>query len=86
MKPKKLLQKINQQNYQNIDFADFVSLVEAVGFRKLRQRGSHRVYIHPKIEKILNLQPSSNGDAKPYQVRQFQDLATMYNLNTEGAK
>jgi predicted RNA binding protein YcfA (HicA-like mRNA interferase family) len=55
------------------------ALVEALGFRLARIRGSHHVFIHPLIPDMINLQASS-GMAKPYQVRQVLKVIEEYNL------
>lgn len=54
----------------NISFHDMIVLVEAFGFRLSRINGSHHVFVHPQVRKIVNLQ-EENGKAKSYQVLQF---------------
>jgi len=78
MKKRKLLRKIlNSQ--QNVAFADLVNLAEGFGFRLSRVKGSHHIFIHDDVTQLLNLQ-NVNGQAKPYQVRQFLKLVEQYNL------
>lgn len=66
----------------NIRFGDFVSLVEAFGFRLARVSGSHRIFKHASVTEILNLQ-ERDGKAIPYQIRQFLTLIEEYNLEIE---
>jgi predicted RNA binding protein YcfA (HicA-like mRNA interferase family) len=58
------------------------ALVEAFGFRLARTNGSHHIYVHPDVQELVNLQ-KVNGQAKPYQVRQFLKLVERYNLTLE---
>jgi predicted RNA binding protein YcfA (HicA-like mRNA interferase family) len=82
LNPRKLLQRIST-NQANIRFGDFARLVEAFGFVLDRQSGSHRIYKHPRhLDARVNLQPV-NGQAKPYQVRQFLTLIEEYNLSLD---
>lgn len=78
MNPKRLWQRIQQGAVHNVDYKDFVRLVEAFGFEFKRQRGSHQIYRHPHVAEKLNLQPLRDGSAKPYQVR---DLASLVGKN-----
>jgi predicted RNA binding protein YcfA (HicA-like mRNA interferase family) len=81
MNKHKLLEKILAGS-RNVRFADFVSLVEAFGFRLLRVSGSHHIYGHPNVAEILNIQ-EAGGQAKPYQMRQFLQLVEKYDLKLE---
>ena len=81
----KLLQRLAQGAVQNVSFADIVALVEAFGFRLARISGSHHIFQHSGIPEQLNLQ-DANGQAKPYQVRQFLRLVERYNLKLEAKK
>jgi uncharacterized protein YbaP (TraB family) len=81
MNKQRLLEKVLAGS-RNISFADFTSLVEAFGFQLVRVRGSHHLYGHPGVLEILNLQ-DVNGQAKPYQMRQFLQLIEKYNLKLE---
>lgn len=65
---------------KNITFLEFVSLLEGYGFEFDRARGSHRIYVHPKVAELLSIQPRQDGKAKPYQLRQFLKLVEEYNL------
>jgi predicted RNA binding protein YcfA (HicA-like mRNA interferase family) len=81
MNKKKLLNKILSGS-QNIRFGDFVTLVEAFGFKLSRTRGSHHIFEHPDVPEILNLQ-NHKGQVKPYQIRQFLQLVEQYRLKLE---
>lgn len=80
MNPKRLWGRIQQGHLQNIDFDDFARLVEAFGFEPERQRGSHRTFAHPGVEKILTIQPRRDGSAWDYQVRELRRLVQEYDL------
>ena len=64
---------------KNLRFSDLVALVEAFGFYLSRVNGSHHIFVHAKLQEIVNLQ-EINGKAKPYQVRQFLRLVEQYDL------
>jgi len=55
MNPKKLLKKILNNN-RNIRFADMIKLITAYGFELKRINGSHHIFVHPELKKIINLQ------------------------------
>ena len=79
MKKLKLLKKALAGS-RNFRFDDFVALVEAFGFRLSRTQGSHHIFVHPDVTELLNVQ-DVNGEAKPYQIRQFLRLVERYNLS-----
>ena len=54
-------------------------VVEAFGFRLSRIKGSHHIFVHPDVRKLINIQ-DVRGQAKPYQVRQFLKLVERHNL------
>ena len=56
-----------------VPFRDLVHLLETVGFRLARQRGSHHMYKHPQIAGAINVQPFG-ADAKKYQAGQVLDV------------
>lgn len=80
-------QKLYQRlinNQKNVKFSDLIAVVESFGFILDRIRGSHRVYKHPGVfHEFLILQPDRNGQAKPYQIKQFLSLVEHYNLRME---
>jgi predicted RNA binding protein YcfA (HicA-like mRNA interferase family) len=66
----KLYERLLANPAQRLDYRDFVSLIEAFGFRLGRTKGSHRSYVHPACKRPLVIQPKGK-EAKPYQVREF---------------
>ena len=56
-----------------------VALVEAFGFRLDRCHGSHHIFKRSDIGMRLNIQ-DCNGQAKPYQVRQFLQIVEQNGL------
>ncbi|MEX2009693.1 MAG: type II toxin-antitoxin system HicA family toxin [Dongiaceae bacterium] len=57
-----------------------VKVATAFGFVHDRTVGSHRIFNHPGLPGMLNLQPDGNK-AKPYQVRQLVKLVEKYRLS-----
>ena len=82
MKPSELLDRLLRGDTGNVDFADLVRLVEALGFRRMGGRGSHRVFARPGVAELINLQ-QEKGQAKTYQVRQVVTLVRRYHLSLE---
>lgn len=82
MNRKKLLKRLSQGVLQNVAFGAMQNLVEGFGFRFARAKGSHRIFVHPEIPELINLQ-EVKGEAKPYQIRQFLRLVERYNLKME---
>jgi len=80
-KKRKLIQKILSGS-KNIRFSEAQSAIEAFGFQLTRISGSHHIYIHPDVPELINLQ-NVNGKAKPYQIKQFLEIAERYNLQLE---
>jgi predicted RNA binding protein YcfA (HicA-like mRNA interferase family) len=78
MNKRRLLQKA-LNSPQNMRFSEMIVLVEAFGFRLSRSSGSHRIFSHPDLKELLNLQ-EVDGKAKPYQVRQFLRIVEKYDL------
>ncbi|MEO8611439.1 MAG: type II toxin-antitoxin system HicA family toxin [Chloroflexota bacterium] len=81
-KKRKLLKKALSGS-KNFHFDDLILLLEAFGFVLKRISGSHHIYKHPSVPDLLSIQPAENGQAKPYQIRQFLKLTEEYNLNFE---
>jgi len=69
---------------QNIRFADLTAYLEHIGFTA-RTSGGHTILTRPDVEEIINLQPKSDGTAKPYQVRQVRAIVLNYRLGVEDA-
>jgi predicted RNA binding protein YcfA (HicA-like mRNA interferase family) len=82
MKSRRLLGKLVQGSQANVTFEDFIHLVQAFGFRKIRVSGSHHFFERPGVQELLNLQPH-RGEAKPYQIRQFLSIVEKYDLKLE---
>jgi len=59
-----------------------INVVEGFGFRVSRRSGSHRIYVHPDLTELVNLQ-EVGGEAKPYQIRQFLRLVERYSMSIE---
>jgi len=81
MNKKKLLPKVIN-NQKNIQFNDFVTLIEAFGFYRTRGEGSHSIYRKTGVAEYINIQ-NENGKAKPYQIKQFLALVEKYTLSME---
>ncbi|MCL2163531.1 MAG: type II toxin-antitoxin system HicA family toxin [Oscillospiraceae bacterium] len=81
MNKKKLLRQVYNNN-KNVNFSDFIILVEAFGFILTRSDGSHFIYKNNEINEWINLQ-NKNGEAKPYQIKQFLSLIEKYDLEME---
>lgn len=78
--PKKMMDAVLRgSSDRNIRYGDLCSLLDALGFEH-RNKGSHRIYWRDDLEEIINLQPRSDGKAKPYQVKQVRQMITRYNL------
>ena len=82
MNKRKLLQKI-LNNQKNVKFSDFVMILEAFGFFQTRTEGSHAIFKNTSVSEIINIQ-NVNGQAKPYQIKQFFSLIEKHNLKMEG--
>ena len=82
MKKRKLLEKLLSGS-KNVRFSDAAMCAEVFGFRLMRIKGSHHIYIHPDVQELINLQ-DVNGQAKPYQVKQLLQIIERYNLKMEG--
>ncbi len=67
---------------KNVAFEDMRRLVEAFGFELKRVSGSHHIFAHPDVRELVNLQVVE-GEAKPYQIRQFLKLVERYSLTVE---
>lgn len=78
MKAERILESVLAGS-KNVSFSDFVTLVEAYGFRLSRIQGSHHIFKREGVRELVNLQ-NVNGKAKPYQMRQVLSLVEKYNL------
>lgn len=71
-----------QRETANVALNDLVRLLRLLGFREVGGRGSHRVFAHPGVAELVNLQ-DDGGQAKAYQVRQIASLIRRYDLSLE---
>lgn len=83
MRPDRLLARIGQGKVGNVALTDLMRLLTALGFAEVGGRGSHRIFAHPEIVELVNLQ-DDGGQAKRYQVRQVMALVRRYDLGLEG--
>lgn len=83
VKPRRLLARIARGDSANVSLEDMRRLVEATGFELARTSGSHYVFTHPGVVELLCLQ-EVQGQAKPYQIRQYLRLVERYALTLEG--
>ena len=83
MRPEKLLGRILAGAVRNVGFGDLIGLLQALEFKEVGGRGSHRVFVRPGVAEIFTFQ-QARGQAKPYQVRQVVALVRQYNLDVEG--
>ena len=74
---KKLLSKKSDGNF---GFGELCTFVQQIGFTQRGGKGGHVVFHRDGVIEILNLQPTKDGKAKPYQVRQIRDIVQKYNL------
>lgn len=81
-KPAKLYALLLLSTNRSVSYRDFVAMVEAFGFRNIRTKGSHAVYVNSSCAEPLNLQPKGK-DAKRYQIRNFLDIVEEYGLTLE---
>jgi predicted RNA binding protein YcfA (HicA-like mRNA interferase family) len=79
---RKLLIQLFRGATKNVSFKDMRKLVEAFGFELKRVNGSHHIFAHPDVQELINVQ-DANGQAKPYQIRQFLRLVERYSLRLE---
>lgn len=80
VKKSKVFRKILSGS-KNVRFSEFNLVIEAFGFTFERIRGSHHIYSHPQIPQPISVQPDNNGQAKPYQMKQFTKLVEKYDLS-----
>ena len=83
MKNRKLLAKALRSS-KNLRFGEALALAKAFGFRLSRTKGSHHIFVHPRIRELVNLQEV--GKAKPYQVRQLLEIVERYDLELEAGE
>ena len=81
-KPAKLYAYLLQSTNRQVDFRDFVAMIEAFGFANVRTSGSHRAFVHPDCPDLLVIQPDGK-DAMRYQVRKFLAIVEEYGLTLD---
>jgi predicted RNA binding protein YcfA (HicA-like mRNA interferase family) len=74
----KFLRKAREQP-NNLQFNEFQALLLSLGFEFDHQKGSHLVYVHPKLRRPVVIQ-SRGGKAVAYQVRDILNLVEEYDL------
>jgi predicted RNA binding protein YcfA (HicA-like mRNA interferase family) len=73
-----------RNNPRGVPFSQFLTLIKALGFVHDRTSGSHLIFVHPDARvPLVNVQPSKDSMAKPYQVRQALDLVDTYGLKVQ---
>jgi predicted RNA binding protein YcfA (HicA-like mRNA interferase family) len=80
-KPSDILAKVTTGKGR-IKFRDFQRLLGGRGFRLDRIRGSHQIYVHPKVARAFSVQPVGD-EAKPFQVRQLRDMIREFHLKLD---
>ena len=77
-KAEKLFEKLmSGQNEANFSFDGLCTLLTQLGYNARKTKGSHIIF--QRGSSFLNLQPSTGGKAKAYQVRQVRQ--ELQNLN-----
>ena len=66
------------QNDANFPFEDLCTLLTKFGYTARKTKGSHIIF--QRGPSFLNLQPSTGGKAKVYQVRQVREELQKLNL------
>ncbi len=82
MNPRQLLRRLSRGSFENVAFSDAQRLVEGLGYRLDRVRGSHYLYEHPEVPVPLNLQQRGR-EAKSYQLRELLEHVERYDLDLE---
>ena len=82
VKKSKILRKILSGS-KNVRFTELTTLIEGFGFSLARISGSHHIYTHPEVPQAISVQRDENGQAKPYQMKQFTKLIEKYALHLE---
>ena len=80
---KLIIKLLSGSSDRNISFADLVKILIELGFDE-RIKGSHHIYTKAEVIEIINIQPLSDGKAKPYQVKQVRELIIKYKLWQDG--
>ena len=54
MNKRKILEKM-KNSQKNVRYGDFVTLIEAFGFKRTRSEGSHEIYRRVGVDDIINI-------------------------------
>jgi hypothetical protein len=65
---------------KNFTLKELFTFVQQIGFKLRQGGGSHSLFHKEGVTEIINLQPSRDGKAKPYQVRQIRVIVLKYRL------
>ncbi len=76
---KLLIEILQGTSNTNIRFDELRSLLIKLGFTE-RIKGSHHIFVKKDVLEIINIQPQSDGKAKPYQVKQIREIIVRYQL------
>ena len=79
MDRKSLFRRLARGELRNVAFSDMLHLASAFGFTVVRINGSHHILQREGMREQLNFQ-EVQGQAKPYQIRQFLRLVERHNL------
>jgi predicted RNA binding protein YcfA (HicA-like mRNA interferase family) len=63
-------------------FADLQKLLLAHGFRLVRVRGSHEVYVRDDVPELIVIQPNGK-EAMDYQIREFLHIVEEYQISMD---
>jgi hypothetical protein len=78
-KAEKLFEKLMAgRNDANFPFDDLCTFLTKLGYAARKTRGSHLIF--QRGPSFLNLQPTTGGNAKAYQVRQVRQELQKLNL------
>ena len=77
--------KYIKQSPKNVKFSTICKAAEAFGFKYRGGKGSHRIYVKPRVYELLNFQ-NVHGIVKHYQVKQFIKIIEKYNLLEKESK
>ena len=79
---RKLLERVlSGRSDANTPFEGLCTLLERLGFKEVRVRGSHHIFSHEDVPELVDLQESrGEATAKPYQVKQVRDLLNKYKI------
>lgn len=72
---KLLADLLSGRNDNAIRFDPLCNLLVSLGFEYVI-KGSHHIFRMPGVPGIINVQPRSDGTAKPYQVKQVRSFLT----------